>query len=408
MARKILVLVFLGLPLLASFYLSRTSTMLNNVVNSNNIPDEGGFNGEENYSRAALLSKRKLSLIVQVRGEMANHLSLLAFAKGIQMWIHEHHPHLAVDIVGERQSGMKWKSAVGDLQQCFPNLRHLDFHGGHWDTNFTIRQQQQKEWIGGENEDKLIINRGDSDCGTKELFCLNDQLAFLRTLLDQEVPHHIAANASEADHKYSLPFIITNQLASFDVLVDQYYEPIKDWFEFDFDACCTEAQPDPDEVVFHLRNFRAEMRERNYLERGYEELTPRQLALELLGHLTNGTHVAIASRGDAYVQPFMDALTNRGLLVRRTPPNHTGVQDFCFLLKTKRELVGTMRSTYTRWAALLGQAQKVQLYSIDSEWTRRAHGSEDEFPTNLHYPWKRPGLQSRISYRIFPGEFGGD
>lgn len=143
------------------------------------------------------------------------------------------------------------------------------------------------------------------------------------------------------------------------------------------------------------------MGERNYLQKGYEELTPQQAATELLGHLPPGSKIAIASRGEDYVQSYIDALTERGYHVRTTPSSHTGVQDFCFLLQAQRELVGTMRSTYTRWAALLGRAERVQLYSMDSPWTRQAHGTPDRFPESLQYHWRRPDLKTKIHYRIF-------
>lgn len=90
------------------------------------------------------------------------------------------------------------------------------------------------------------------------------------------------------------------------------------------------------------------MRERSYLGLGYEELSPQRMAQELLGHVPAGSKVAIASRGEAYVDLYVKALRERGLQVRTTPANHSGVEDFCFLLQAKRELVGTMRSTYTR------------------------------------------------------------
>ena len=90
------------------------------------------------------------------------------------------------------------------------------------------------------------------------------------------------------------------------------------------------------------------MRERNYLERGYEELSPQRMAQELLGHLPAGSKVAIVSRGEAYVDLYVKALRERSLQVRTTPSDHSGVQDFCFLLQAEREIVGTMRSTYTR------------------------------------------------------------
>ena len=101
-------------------------------------------------------------------------------------------------------------------------------------------------------------------------------------------------------------------------------------------------------LLQHIRNFRAEMKEKSYLGRGYEELSPQRTAQELLGYLPAGTKVAIASRGEAYIDLYVNALRERGLIVRTTPGNHSGVEDFCFLLEAKRELVGTMRSTYTR------------------------------------------------------------
>jgi hypothetical protein len=161
-------------------------------------------------------------------------------------------------------------------------------------------------------------------------------------------------------------------------------------------------------IMKHLRNFRAEMRPRNYLERGYEELSPQQAATELLGHLDAGTRIAMTSRGrrdDTHVQDYVNALRERGFIVRQAHANNTGVQDFCFLLRTQRELVGTLRSTYTRWAVLLGQAQRAQLYSIDSAWTRTAHGNDTNFTASLHYAWKNADLQRKILYRVFSSEF---
>jgi len=389
-----------------------------------------------------------ISLVVPLRGEMANILSRLVFAKGIQWWVQEHYydntmdkdlPSFQVDVIGERQEGTsKWKTAVRDLQQCFPKLRTFDFQGGKWDPDFQARQAQQEsllaEWEQeiaqngktqpehyNNNNNLLMIDRADSDCGETEWFCLHQQLAFLRSILakmnqEQKDPS-LANHTTTTNNRYSLPYLTSTQMSSFDVIVDQYYPKIQQWLAFDYDACCGPVQPHAEEVVFHLRNFRGEMRQRNYLQRGYEELNPHQVAHELLGHLPDGntTRIAIVSRGQAYVDLYKAAMEARGWIVRTTPDDYTGVQDFCFLLQTQRELVGTMRSTYTRWAALLGQAKRVQLYSIDSPSTRKAHfgargtssgnnnthEEEADFVSTLHYPWKRLELQTKIVYRVF-------
>ncbi|CAB9521056.1 expressed unknown protein [Seminavis robusta] len=402
--------VFLLLPALAIVLLSKTSGLLSALPSSQWERKETELPSlslaDSSHSSLArqeqLTGRRSVTLIVRLGGEMANLLSHWVFAKGVQLWMEENIPDIHVTLIGERQRGTKWKGAVENVQACFPNLRGLEYQGGRWDPDFVAVRQQQIDWVGEDNHrQKLIIDAGDADCGTKELFCLHKKLAYFQSLLQMET------NATTTNlHKYSLPFLVTNQLASFDVLVDQYYNQILEWLEFDYQACCAEDQPALDEVVLHLRNFRAEMRERNFLERGYEELSPSQVANELLGHLPAGTRVAIASRGDSYVQPVVDALHKRGLKVRRTV-NRTGVQDFCFLLQANKELVGTMRSTYTRWAVLLGKAQRAQLYSIDSAWNRKLHGDNgsQNFTTQLHYPWKRPKLQQKIRYRVFPSDF---
>jgi len=218
--------------------------------------------------------RRKISLIVRMRGEMANLLSHLVFAKGIQLWTEQNYPHLTLELIGERQSGTKWKRAVEHLQ-CFPNLRGINFEGGRSDKtgDFITRKEQQRAWVGNENHrGKLLIDRGDSNCGDDELFCLNEQLEFFRNLLLQQegkgnTTYLNKNNVSEEavqeededsqENRYSLPFLITNRLATFDVVVDQYFPEIQEFLAFDFDACCGFAPiPSPDEVVVVSVNMR--------------------------------------------------------------------------------------------------------------------------------------------------------
>lgn len=146
------------------------------------------------------------------------------------------------------------------------------------------------------------------------------------------------------------------------------------------------------------------MGDRNIYQKGYEEVTPHQVANELLKHLPMGSYVALTARGkDKHVQEYIDILTQQphNFQVRVTPEHHTGVQDFCFLLQTQNELVGGMRSTYTRWAALLGQAKKAHLYSIHKSNTRQAHGNAT---LESHYQWKGEPLKSKIVYHEFASQ----
>mmetsp|Transcript_43428 Transcript_43428/g.85291 ORF Transcript_43428/g.85291 Transcript_43428/m.85291 type:complete len:286 (+) Transcript_43428:3-860(+) len=102
--------------------------------------------------------------------------------------------------------------------------------------------------------------------------------------------------------------------------LDRFYDRIRDYFRFDYNklSCC-DVRPDPDESVFHLRNFRQEFN-RNKNGQGYEELSPDQVAKDLFGHLKREETVVIEKRyadvDDKEVRPYVEALEKRGLTVR--------------------------------------------------------------------------------------------
>ncbi len=133
---------------------------------------------------------------------------------------------------------------------------------------------------------------------------------------------------------------------------------------------------------------------------GFDELDPNRTAHELFGHLQPGDKVAITTRygSDPSIQPYVDALTNRSLHVR-VIQDQTGVQDFCFLLRAKKELVGVAESTYTLWAGYLGNASKVRLYSIDSASRRKS--SFFSHRVHVHYNWTNPTLQQKVYFELY-------
>jgi hypothetical protein len=91
------------------------------------------------------------------------------------------------------------------------------------------------------------------------------------------------------------------------------------------------------------------------------EASPNETAYEMFGHLTAGDKVAITTRFQSpQVLEYVQAMKRRGLLVR-VIVGQRDVEDFCFLVKAKRGLAGTYQSTFFRWAATLGQAERVQL-----------------------------------------------
>lgn len=166
-------------------------------------------------------------------------------------------------------------------------------------------------------------------------------------------------NMGQRNGYITIPFLTTHQMSAKDLIVDKYYNDIRRIYHFD-KSCCMDV-PNPDESVFHFRNF---IRESGRLRHraGYEELAPEQVANELFAHLNPGDKVAIASRfsDDFRTQMIVDALEKRQLRVRVTEPR-SGVADFCFLLYAQKELVGTAKSLFLFGLAYLEMPQGFDL-----------------------------------------------
>lgn len=130
--------------------------------------------------------------------------------------------------------------------------------------------------------------------------------------------------------------------------------------------------------------------------RGFEELDPQRVATQLMGHLKRKQKVAMTTRFDTepIVEEYRSAMEEQGFQVR-VVTNQTGVQDFCFLLRARQELLGVAKSTYARWAAYLGDAERVQLYALDNV------GSKDFTEQTMRFPWTNPEFRRRIHFPVF-------
>lgn len=130
--------------------------------------------------------------------------------------------------------------------------------------------------------------------------------------------------------------------------------------------------------------------------KGYEELSPNKIAWELFGHLNPSDKIAVATRfGGDNVAPYVSALEERGLQVR-VIQNQTGTEDFCFLMSARKELVGSLLSTYVDWAAYLGDTKRVNLYRVLSPNTRAR-----SFPL---FNWTHPKLKDRVYAKVYKSE----
>jgi hypothetical protein len=129
---------------------------------------------------------------------------------------------------------------------------------------------------------------------------------------------------------------------------------------------------------------------------GFKELGPKQTANDLLGHLRPGDKVAVVSRfSNKAAQSYVTALVDRGLQVRLVQ-GQTSEQDFCFLLRAQKELVGVSISTFFYWAACLSNASRIISYSLDipAHWRRRGR-------VFFHYNYTHPELSGRWLFRLF-------
>jgi hypothetical protein len=152
--------------------------------------------------------------------------------------------------------------------------------------------------------------------------------------------------------------------------------------------------------VQHFRNFVTEVGAKGVNLFGeFLESSPEQTASQLFGHLQPGEKVAITSRFvNNLTLEYVRALEHRGLQVR-VISNQTGLQDFCFLKRAQKELVGSSMSTFARWAAILGDAQRVQLYVTDAPgvWIKNKGKFTNPLRSMLdNFTWTNPKVQARI------------
>lgn len=152
-------------------------------------------------------------------------------------------------------------------------------------------------------------------------------------------------------------------------------------------------------IVQHYRSFDSDLRLR-WKEWGGAELVPERVANDLLGHLPNGSKVALVGRSkNSRFDAYSSALQRKGFRVRKIV-GQTGIEDFCFLSHAQAGVYATAKSTYAKWAALLGSAQNATLYIL--KYKHNKQDQEDKL-TGTPYKWTNKHLSRVIHYPIFEG-----
>lgn len=144
-----------------------------------------------------------------------------------------------------------------------------------------------------------------------------------------------------------------------------------------------------------------QVHERQYFGNGFEEVSPNNTKA-FFSHLVAGDKVVIVSRQkDGAVKEYVQVLQDLGLQVRVVSQS-TGVQDFCFLQQARKGFVGGAVSTFARWAALLGNAETIQLYVVNGRGMR-ASGNTTVFSLFQDIPvWTNRELHYRVKFPIVP------
>ena len=166
---------------------------------------------------------------------------------------------------------------------------------------------------------------------------------------------------------------------------------------------------------------------------GFKEVTANQTAHELLGHLQPGENVGIVTRFPQAddVQEYVTVLQQERKFQVRVIQNHTNdIQDFCFMVKAKRGLVGTAKSTFVKWAGYIGPSiERAILTIVDyhanidkiekdirdelygQRWQNNTKNATSATPDKedradmlkqyYGYNFTNPALRQRIEYRVF-------
>ena len=401
------------------------------------------------------------SIVIQLTGEMGNNLNKIAYGYGLQLLAERRYNITTNLVMRHQEEHPKWRLAVQNLQQCFPNLKEFDYSAGNT-VEFREKQLQQTLYynadIGVEVDNdadmnsavgQYLLNIPNSNEVTtnvalekfskivkKQQTILNKNIeseGFDPELVQLLKQQQQGDKSNPINTTIRLPFIYANHMVDDymkDILFDEYHT----FFNFDNEACCN-ILPDENEIVYHFRNFKTELKKATK-ELGFTELSPYQTATELFINATasSSNRLAITTRFDNdWTQEYVHEIQKyHPSLQIRVISDQSAVEDFCFLKSAKRELVGHDLSSFFQWAAYLGigsnddsngnddgdnntknnSIQKIRSYAMKKMKENTIGGKDDVTPqkngndqhglVHDHDPkWKHPILRERFHYETY-------
>ena len=417
----------------------------------------------------------EIVILVQLSGELGNHLSKLAYGRALQLWLQEEYGIAQSRLVLRHQGKRyvyKWEKTHSDLQRCFPWTRSLNFTQGNDEPiyqDFVKTYSTTTRTETYSSKDRTSSNQFFGGINSPNANVVAQTLQTAVQVYRQEQQQQRQQGQHGRQYGPLAPIILysTEFVHGNHFFLERYYGEFRHIFRMSTECCPLSSSrphsaaaatltsnsvlPDRDETVVvsppsmaacmyaqggstctwkatfqilmlflvfciyiqHVRNYLEEMPRKRGKATPYDQANPTTLAYGLLGHLPRGHKVALIGptapgrfRGNStsvwqVLQSHATALRQRGLATRivgnRPQPwsgdeNTTSststanstttttttataaaisddMKDFCFLQRTQKELVGLETSTFVYWASILGQAQRVQLYTINHNTT---------------------------------------
>jgi len=316
------------------------------------------------------------TMVLQIAGELGNHIAYLAYYFAVRT-IASTEFNLNLTLHVRKQNHRKSISAARNVQ-CLKSFRHLDFDECDWfktDNNKNGKKLGElcRTKISNQSEALLDLERSSNNQTISTLSSslsmskhetsndirssLRDYVAMLQddSILQMYRTMNVGWNS---DEPYPFLYNLEVNMIS-DTLIDEFYSRgLREYLAFDDDTknssgCCA-MLPTEDEQVFHHRSFVTDL-PRKIMWWGGAELKPQQSAEMLSSALPPETRIAlVAGRANRdRIVSYANAFRNHSFRVREIA-GQSAIQDFCFLAHARAGLWGMERSTYARWASLIG------------------------------------------------------
>jgi hypothetical protein len=184
-----------------------------------------------------------IPILVELTGELGNNLHHLAHGLALQVMLARR--GISTKVIPQRLAkGEKYFKTQKQLKQCFPNLKPVKFYTNGLDTKKP--KQLQESWLGKELVSRLKLKSGSTLDTTRQTVEAVHSILQNTHLLETR-----PSNASSSSI-LSVPFIHTSSMINREFM-DQFYDDIRAFFEFNETACCPQDLVDK-EAIF-VSNF---------------------------------------------------------------------------------------------------------------------------------------------------------